>query len=104
MRRDSVSKIAEIRTYPISVRLEKTLWTAHEELRDSNLILVEVRTDDGIKGYGYIHGSPQKGICEWVARLAEVCRGLEGAASVAVWEEVFYLKSHGHGVRGGHDG
>ena len=43
-----MSRIAEIKTFPISVRLEKTLWTAHEELKDSNLVLVEVITDDGI--------------------------------------------------------
>ena len=44
-----MSKIAEIRTFPISVPLTKTLWTAQEELKDSSVILVEVRTDDGIE-------------------------------------------------------
>ncbi|HXV09541.1 MAG TPA: hypothetical protein VD839_01920 [Burkholderiales bacterium] len=43
-----MSKIAEVKTHPISVPLKHTLWTAHEELKDSSVILVEVRTDDGI--------------------------------------------------------
>jgi L-alanine-DL-glutamate epimerase-like enolase superfamily enzyme len=99
-----VSKIAQIKTFPISVALEKTLWTAHEELKDSNVILVEVRTDDGIAGYGYIHGSPQKGICEWVARLGEVARGMEATANIAVWEKLFSLTSPRPGGMGGRDG
>jgi L-alanine-DL-glutamate epimerase-like enolase superfamily enzyme len=99
-----VSKIAVIKTYPISVPLKKTLWTAHEELKDSSLILVEVRTDDGITGYGQIHGSPQKGICEWVARLGEVARGMEATANVAVWEKLFSLTSPRPGGMGGRDG
>jgi D-galactarolactone cycloisomerase len=99
-----VSKISEIKTHPISVPLEKTLWTAHEELRDSSVILVEVRTDDGVAGYGQIHGSPQKAICEWVARLAEVARGMEATANVAVWERLFSLTSPRPGGMGGRDG
>lgn len=99
-----MSKIAEVKTHPISVPLKQVLWTAHEELKDSSVILVEVRTDDGIAGYGQIHGSPQKAICEWVARLAEVARGMEAMANVAVWEKLFSLTSPRPGGMGGRDG
>jgi D-galactarolactone cycloisomerase len=99
-----MSKIAEVKTHPISVRLEKTLWTAQEELKDSSLILVEVRTDDGIAGYGQIHGAPQKGICEWVARLGDIARGMEATANVAVWERLFSLTTPRPGGMGGRDG
>lgn len=99
-----MSKIAEVKTHPISVPLKQVLWTAHEELKDSSVILVEVRTDDGIAGYGQIHGSPQKSICEWVARLAEVARGMEAMANVAVWEKLFSLTSPRPGGMGGRDG
>lgn len=99
-----MSKIAEVKTHPISVPLKQVLWTAHEELKDSSVILVEVRTDDGIAGYGQIHGSPQKAICEWVARLAEVARGMEATANVAVWEKLFSLTSPRPGGMGGGDG
>ena len=99
-----MSKIAEVKTHPVSVPLKHTLWTAHEELKDSSVILVEVRTEDGIAGYGQIHGSPQKAICEWVARLGEVIRGMEATASVAVWEKLFALTSPRPGGMGGRDG
>ena len=99
-----MSKIAEVKTHPVSVPLKQVLWTAQEELKDSSVILVEVRTDDGIAGYGQIHGSPQKAICEWVARLAEVARGMEATANVAVWEKLFSLTSPRPGGMGGRDG
>ena len=99
-----MSKIAEVRTHPISIPLEHTLWTAHEELKDSSVILVEVRTEDGIAGYGTIHGSPQKAICEWVTRFGELIRGMEATASLAVWEKLFALTSPRPGGMGGRDG
>lgn len=99
-----MSKITEVKTHPVSMPLKHTLWTAHEELKDSSVILVEVRTDDGIAGYGQIHGSPQKAICEWVARFGEVIRGMEATASVAVWEKLFALTSPRPGGAGGRDG
>jgi D-galactarolactone cycloisomerase len=99
-----VSRIAEIKTHPISIPLKHALWTAHEELKDSSVILVEVRTDDGITGIGQIHGSPQKAICEWVARLGEIVRGLDATANVAVWEKLFSLTSPRPGGMGGRDG
>jgi L-alanine-DL-glutamate epimerase-like enolase superfamily enzyme len=99
-----MSKIAEVKTHPISIPLAHALWTAHEALKDSSVILVEVRTDDGIVGYGTIHGSPQKAICEWVARFAELIRGMEATASTAVWEKLFALTSPRPGGMGGRDG
>jgi D-galactarolactone cycloisomerase len=99
-----MTKIAEIRTHPLSVTLDHTLWTAHEELRTSSLILTEVRTDDGLVGYGQIHGSPMPRICEWVARLGEVARGMDALANVAVWEKLFALTSPRPGGMGGRDG
>ena len=99
-----MSKIAEVKTHPVSVPLKQALWTAHEALKDSSAIVVEVRTEDGIAGYGLIHGSPQKAICEWVARFGELIRGMEATASVAVWEKLFALTSPRPGGMGGRDG
>jgi D-galactarolactone cycloisomerase len=99
-----MSKIAEVKSHPISIPLRHTLWTAHEALKDSSVILVEVRTDDGIVGCGPIHGSPQKAICDWVARFGELIRGMEATASVAVWEKLFALTSPRPGGMGGRDG
>ena len=42
------------------------LWTAHEELKSSSVIVVEVRTDDGLTGYGQVMGHEASGIVESV--------------------------------------
>ena len=59
-------RIASVKPHPISVPLKDVLWTAHEELNASSVIVVEVRTEDGLTGYGQIHGSPMKAICAWI--------------------------------------
>jgi D-galactarolactone cycloisomerase len=86
-----MSRIHTVAVHPISVPLKEVLWTAHEELKSSSLILVEVRTDDGLVGYGQIKGSPMKTICEWVERFGNIIRGMDALAHVAVWEKLFSL-------------
>ena len=67
-----MTRIASVKAHPISVPLKDVLWTAHEELKSSSVIVVEVRTDDGLTGYGQIHGSPMKAICAWVDRFTTI--------------------------------
>ena len=69
-------KITEVRAHPLAIPLTEALFTAHEALRDSSMVLVEVRTDEGLTGYGEIKGSPLKTIAEWVSRLGEVIVGM----------------------------
>ena len=71
-----MTRIASVTSHPISVPLTDVLWTAHEELKSSSVIVVEVRTDDGLVGYGQIHGSPMKAICAWVERFGEIVRAM----------------------------
>ena len=88
--RAHVTRIASVKPHPISVPLNDPVWTAHEELTSSSVIVVEVRTDDGLTGYGQIHGSPMKAICAWVERF-EIVRGMDALAHVAVWDRLFSL-------------
>jgi L-alanine-DL-glutamate epimerase-like enolase superfamily enzyme len=88
-----MTRIVEVKTHALSIPLEHVLWTAHERLASSNLILTEVRTDDGLVGYGEIHGAPMKLICDWVARFAELIRGMDALSTVAIWEKLFALTS-----------
>ncbi len=62
-------KIVGVKTHPASIPFEVARATAHEPMRAASVILVEVRTDEGVVGYGQIHGAPLAEICEWVARL-----------------------------------
>jgi D-galactarolactone cycloisomerase len=99
-----VSKIVSVKAHPIAVALKHEYWTAHEAIGNWTLALVEVRTDDGVVGYGQIHGSPLKLICQWVERLGEIVRGMEATAHVAVWEKLFALTSPRRGGIMGRDG
>jgi L-alanine-DL-glutamate epimerase-like enolase superfamily enzyme len=99
-----MTKIVEVKTHPISITLGRTLWTAHEKLTTSTLILTEVRTDGGLVGYGAIHGSPMPKICDWVHRFAEIIRGMDARSNVAVWEKLFALTSPRPGGIHGRDG
>ena len=76
--------IASVNAHPISVPLTEVLWTAHEELKTSSVIVVEVRTDDGLTGDSQIHGLPVKAICAWVERVGEIVHGMDAPAHVAV--------------------
>ena len=59
-----MTRIAAVNAVPVSVPLKNALWTAHEELKTSSMIGVEVRTDDGLAGDGQIKGAPMKAICD----------------------------------------
>jgi L-alanine-DL-glutamate epimerase-like enolase superfamily enzyme len=86
-----MTRIASIATYPVSVPRPFPVWTAQEEIKAWSVILTEVKTDDGLVGYGLIHGAPMPRICQWVARFAELIRGMDALAHEAVWDRLFAL-------------
>src|SRR5712691_6907977 len=86
-----MTRIVSIATYPISVPRPVPVWTAQEESKAWSVILTEVKTDDGLVGYGEIHGAPMPRICEWVGRFAEVVHGMDALAHEAVWDRLFAL-------------
>ncbi len=88
-----MSRITAVKAHPITAPLKHKQWTAHEASTDVSLVLVEVRTDDGIAGYGQISSKPLQEVCAWVARFAEVVHGMDALASTAVWEKLFALTS-----------
>ena len=99
-----MSRIKQVKTHAVSVALERPLWTAHEPLDSASVILVEVRTDDGLAGCGQIHGAPMKVICEWVDRFGQIIQGMEATANVDIWEKLFGLTSPRPGGHAGRDG
>jgi L-alanine-DL-glutamate epimerase-like enolase superfamily enzyme len=88
-----LSTIAAITTYPIAVRLKRKHRTAHEPREDVSQLLVEVRSADGITGYGQVTSTPMKDIADWVARFSEAIIGMDARAPVSVWEALFALTS-----------
>ena len=99
-----MTRIASVATHMISVPRPQPVWTAHEESKGWNVILTEVRTDDGLVGYGEIHGAPMPRICEWVGRFGEIVRGMDALAHIAVCEKLFALTSPRPGGIEGRDG
>jgi L-alanine-DL-glutamate epimerase-like enolase superfamily enzyme len=97
-------KITEVRTHPLSVRYAQPRWTAHERLERDQLVLVEVRTDQGLVGFGEIAGGPQKLICELVATFARVVAGMDPLGHAEIWQRLFSLTSPRPGGIGGWDG
>ncbi|MCA3151993.1 MAG: hypothetical protein ING77_12525, partial [Rhodocyclaceae bacterium] len=88
-----MTRIAEIRTHPLSVPLAETLYTAHECHQKAHLIVVEVRTDDGLVGTAEIHATPMPAVCDWVARFAALLEGRDALATTDNWEFLFSLTS-----------
>jgi len=97
-------KITDVRAYPMAVDCEQESWTAHESMVKSQLILIEVRTDAGIRGYGEVAGGPQKTICDLVQTFAEVVKGMDPIGHTEIWQKLFSLTSPRPGGIGGWDG
>ena len=99
-----MTRIVSVATYPISVPRPAPVWTAHEEIKAWSVILTEVKTDDGLVGYGEIHGAPATRICDWIARFGEIVQGMDALAHEAVWDRLFALTSPRPGAIEGRDG
>ena len=97
-------KITEIRAHALSVAYDQPRWTAHERMERDQVVLVEVRTDRGLVGYGEIAGGPQKTICDLVAIFADVVTGMDPLGHTEIWQKLFSLTSPRPGGIGGWDG
>lgn len=97
-------KITDIIAHPLAATLPEKRWTAHESMERSQLILVEVRTDQGLIGFGEIAGGPQPVICDLVKMFADVVRGMDALGHTEVWTKLFSLTSPRPGGIGGWDG
>ena len=86
-------KITAVIPHPLSEPLKQPSWTAHELSTTATLILVEVRTDDGLIGYGEVQGGPQKVIYDWIVQFGDIVHGMEALGHVDVWEKLFALTS-----------
>jgi D-galactarolactone cycloisomerase len=68
------------------------------------VVLVEVRTDQGVVGFGEIAGGPQKLICDLVHTFAGVIAGMDPLGHAEIWQKLFSLTSPRPGGIGGWDG
>ena len=82
-------KITEVKTHPMKVVLQQPSWTAHEIGQDATLTLFEVRTDQGITGYGEVQGGPQETICEIATLFGQCIQNMDPLGHVEIWEKLF---------------
>ncbi|HVH80585.1 MAG TPA: mandelate racemase/muconate lactonizing enzyme family protein [Stellaceae bacterium] len=88
-----MTKTASVAAYPVSVPRPEPVWTAHERSTAWNAILTEVKSDDGLAGFGIIHAGPAPRVCDYVAKFGEFVAGMDALATTAVWERLFALTS-----------
>src|SRR5580693_7349804 len=88
-----MTRIASVNTYPVSVPRPVPVWTAHERSNAWSAILTEVKTDDGLSGYGIVHAGPAPRVCDYIAKFGEFVAGMDALATTAVWERLFALTS-----------
>jgi D-galactarolactone cycloisomerase len=97
-------KITEIIAHPLSVALAQPRWTAHEKMDRAQMVLVEVRTDEGLIGIGEISGGPQTVIRDLVTLFSDVVKGMDPLGHTGIWQKLFSLTSPRPGGIGGWDG
>ena len=97
-------RITAVLAHPLSVRYAQPRWTAHERMERDQLVLVEVRTDQGLVGFGEIAGGPQQLICDLLRRFADVIAGMDPLGHAEIWQRLFSLTSPRPGGIGGWDG
>ncbi len=97
-------KIVDIIAHPLGVDFAEPVWTAHECFRRSQLVLVEVRTDSGLVGFGEVASGATRQICSLIATFAEVVKGMDPLGHDVIWRKLMSLTSPRPGGIGGWDG
>lgn len=86
-----MSTVESVTAHALRAPLRRKHHTAHEPREDVTLILVEVRSSDGLVGYGQVSSTPMAEICKWIERFAEHVVGMDALSPIGVWEKLFAL-------------
>src|SRR5262249_23453494 len=101
--KEACVKITTVQAYPLSIPRPQPSWTAHEISTEATLILVEVQTDTGLRGYGEIQSGPLPLVGRLVEQFGEIIHGMDALAHLEVWEKLFALTSPRPGWMRGQD-
>jgi L-alanine-DL-glutamate epimerase-like enolase superfamily enzyme len=97
-------KITEIIPHPLAFDYPRPVWTAHEPFKRAQLILVEVRTDQGVKGFGEIASGALKTVSDLLRMFSGVVKGMDPLGHGEIWRKLMSLTSPRPGGIGGWDG
>jgi L-alanine-DL-glutamate epimerase-like enolase superfamily enzyme len=84
-------KITRIKAHALSVPLGATYWVSNEIIAACGQIIVEVETDEGIVGYGTLHGRSVPVVLEIVRELDAYLNGMDALAHEVVWQKIFNI-------------
>ena len=96
-------EITDVVLHPLSVEIDEPSWTAHEYKDTAEVVLFEVRTDEGITGYGEVQSGPMEAVCDLAERFSSVVEGMDPLGHVDVWETLVSTTSPRPGGIGGWD-
>ena len=84
-------RISEIHTTPLWIPYTQPYHFAQGVILGAGVILVEVRTDDGVTGYGESIATPSaEGIQAYLARAAEICIGRSPFENARLMGEAYH--------------
>ncbi|MEL0106064.1 MAG: mandelate racemase/muconate lactonizing enzyme family protein [Rhodospirillaceae bacterium] len=86
-------KIKNVQAHIISVPLKVKTWTAQESHSDVSCLLVDIETDDRIRGVGQVTGPKLKTVYDYVQQFAEIIKGMDARSSTIIWDKLFSLTS-----------
>jgi len=82
-------KIKRIKAHALVVPLDAIYWVANEIIDRCGQIIVEVETDEGIVGYGTLHGRHIPAVLKLIEELDLFLKGMDAMAHEAIWKKVF---------------
>jgi L-alanine-DL-glutamate epimerase-like enolase superfamily enzyme len=95
-------KIAEIKAFPVSVKVEKGARLAIGRAVKRDTVIVKVTTEDGIVGWGESHHARSAGVIAEIVNstLKELVLPASADDVVGIWAKIYdwQLKSHGMGA------
>lgn len=84
-------KISEIVTTPLWIPYKQPYHFAQGVILGAGVILVEVRTDEGVTGYGESIATPSaEGIQAYIARAADLCIGRSPFENARLMGEAYH--------------
>jgi D-galactarolactone cycloisomerase len=97
-------KITDVLIHPLSQEMTDACWSAHEVFARQQLILVEIRTDQGLIGVGEIWFGPQDVVVDYLKLFAPLIKGMDARGIPQISERLLSTTRPRPGGIGGWDG
>ena len=86
-------KIKTVNVHLLRVPLKVVTWTAQEKFSDVSCLIVEIETDNELRGVGQVAGPNLNLVRHYVQQFSEIIKGMDARSSTVIWEKLFSLTS-----------